>query len=427
MPLLLLAGWWLALRSPLRWNGRRFWLVMAVAIATGLQNAYYTFLFLQLAGLAFVIQAGRTVARRRSNAPPANPHPARRFALPLLAASVAMLGWVVANLDSLASRLVPLGALTLSRHYDHLLVYALNPAALFAAPPHHRSAWWSEVGAVLTANADAGNEATHAYLGLLALAGLGCLACVSGARVLRRRLPPGHAWAVGWVLLFSIRGGVNAWLGLAGLTAFRAANRFSLALAAVALLFLAQALTAATRRWPWFPRAACAAAVCLLAAWDQVPPPPGHTSQEAIRLRVQSDRAFALALEGRLPGGAMVFQLPIMAFPEGVPVQQMGSYEHLRLYLFSTRLRYSFGDHKVNAGAAWTASLAPLPVGDLVRHLEDARFCAVQVNRSGYKDRGAAVLDGLRAAGWDELIESPAKDLVVAVRPGTTRERISGS
>jgi hypothetical protein len=246
---------------------------------------------------------------------------------------------------------------------------------------------------------------------------------MAAVRASRRRLPPWAAWQVGWVVAFSVGHGVNTLLSLAGFTMFRATNRYSIAIMAAALLFLTQALTGATWRWPRWRRACGAAALCAFVIWDQVPSPLSSQPRDTIERRVASDRAFAEDLEKRLPPGAMIFQLPVMDFPEAPPIRGMESYDHFRPYLFSTRLRYSFGDHKANAAAAWARSVGALPIDELAGRVSEARFSAILVNRTAYRDRGAALVKALRAAGWAETIQSPDGEAIALLRAGRWRTR----
>ena len=63
--------------------------------------------------------------------------------------------------------------------------------------------------------------------------------------------------------------------------------------------------------------------------------------------------ACSLSISWRLPPGAMVFQLPVMAFPEVAPAHNLGDYEHFRPYLATRALRFSYGMLKGRSRHRW--------------------------------------------------------------------------
>jgi len=61
---------------------------------------------------------------------------------------------------------------------------------------------------------------------------------------------------------------------------------------------------------------------------------------------VQNDVDFCTSMEKSLAPHAMVFQLPVMRFPEGGPVHAATEYEMLRPFFFTKTLRFSFGSNQ---------------------------------------------------------------------------------
>src|SRR5262249_33290288 len=144
--------------------------------------------------------------------------------------------------------------------------------------------------------------------------------------VVRRRTSavPMEAWQVLWIVLCFSTGGLNAILGTLGFTYFRTGSRHSVGILAIVLLYGARRLTPlqvgmedenrdGTARM-LFP--AAAAGVGLLIFWDQVPRSPTTERRATIARQVEADRRFVAEMEGALPEGAMVFQVPVMVFPE---------------------------------------------------------------------------------------------------------------
>ena len=122
---------------------------------------------------------------------------------------------------------------------------------------------------------------------------------------------------------------------------FRASTRYSIFILCLVLMYAARQLSlAAWARTAWAYGAATLLA--LVALWDQTPPFVTDSDLKATAQQVASDRQFTEDMERRLPAQAMVFQIPVMDFPES-PGPNIGSYDHFRPYLYSNHLRYSFG------------------------------------------------------------------------------------
>ena len=114
---------------------------------------------------------------------------------------------------------------------------------------------------------------------------------------------------------------------------------------------------------------------------------------------VEADREFAAAIEKALPTGAMVFQIPVMEFPES-PVPGVASYAHFRPYLYSKALRFSFGTMKGRERDQWQHQMAALPLKKQVQEIKDRGFAAIYLNRNGLPDRGKALEETLRQMGY---------------------------
>ena len=75
----------------------------------------------------------------------------------------------------------------------------------------------------------------------------------------------------------------------------------------------------------------------------------------------RSDGAFVAALERRLPKDAMVFQLPVVDFPEHSAIERLSAHDLIKEgYLHSKTLRWSAGGVRGRDGEwQWPASLLP--------------------------------------------------------------------
>jgi hypothetical protein len=406
LPLCLLVCWWCGTRSGLEIRSRRFWVALAVALVTGVNNPYYTNVFLQLLGFAALAQI-----LRRS--------PWKRTAAPIVLGIVCFCAFLAMNVDTIYYQAVHgRNTAAVKRTYQGVELYALKPLDLFIPPSDHRLAAaralaWGYVHDAARKPYVVG-EGFSLYLGLAGVTSLLSLGLVSIFRVLGpvRRSMPIEALQVLWVILYSVVGGINGFLGQAGFTLFRCTNRYSIFILTISLLFGVRALTRLSSSWRPGLAALVMFPLAALICWDQLPPVDTKAAIARIGASVSSDRAFTAAMEKALPPSAMVFQLPVMDFPESWPIQKMKDYEHFRPYLYSSRLHYSYGSDKGRVRDNWQLPTSRLPVPEMVATLERTGFSAIYINRKGYADGGAALVSGLQQAGRTVAIESHAGDLV---------------
>jgi len=195
------------------------------------------------------------------------------------------------------------------------------------------------------------NENEFSPLGLIGTVGLiGLLVSVflPGRR-------PGVLRAVAGLTLFSVllgtMGGVGSLYAQLVSPQVRCFNRVSIVIAFFALFTVAWVLN----RWVGRrPRVGLAVAVLLIGVglWDQLNNqwfrPTGYAqAMEATAEKYRTDRAFFEEVEERLAdvpdAEAAVFTFPYVQYPEATPVEGVAAYDHVRGYLHTRRLRWSFG------------------------------------------------------------------------------------
>ncbi len=380
----------------LGFGSRRFWYCIAVATLTGLKNPYFTFLFCQLVMIAALIAQWR-----RPSVP--------RFASALAVLAVAVLAFAVMNLDTWVFRLEqgPNPA-AVSREYKWLEIYGLKTVDMVVPPVTHRLQEFAELGKRHLAGRAILDEGS--YLGLLGIAALVALCLAAVAAVVRKRYEtfPVEAWLVFWVLAFFTTGGLNLVAGLFGLTVFRTGCRFSIVILLLALMYAARRLTG--WRADKGAQAVAFLVFCAVVVIDQVPRAPDADAKAAIARQVESDRKFVEDIEAALPAGALVFQIPMMEYPEA-PLPGMPSYDHLRPYLYSTDLGFSFGQIKGRELSEFHQSLSGKSVQEAFSMVLNRGYQAVYINRNGFDDKGAALIDEFRKFDGFRIIESKAGDL----------------
>jgi hypothetical protein len=400
LPLAILAVTWAFGRRVLPLSSRRFAAAAAIVVVTGLHNIYYAGLLAQFLVLAAVSQAFRS--RRLARA------------LPPLALLLLLLASVLldnANVMSSAWR----GATdAMTRPYGNLERYALKPIELLLPISHPGLAPWASLGTAYFRGALYRGEMGAAYLGLAGVVSLAWLCAAATASHLRRPrgFVPAAFLAVAWILADAVVGGLNGILGTLGFVWFRATSRYSIWILALVLLW-AVVRVSRTR----FARRRGAVLVALLAGVlalaDQLPPRRSAADTSRTAATVASDAMLVRSLETALPAGAMLFQLPVVDFPEGPRIHRATDYEHLRPYLHASQLRFSYGSDKGGAREAWQRRAEALEPEALADGLERIGFSGLLINRKAYEDGAAALRARLAASGRQEAWESPDHDFLV--------------
>ncbi len=411
VPLSVLSSGLIASSRRVRLTNSGGWLCLGTAVAIGVGNPYVLFLHLQL--LAWALVAQWLGARRRENL-----HVGAAALAVALGAFVVMEApvWLFVTDTAAASPLV--------RNYGGTERYALKPLELFVPPAVHRWSALAFFGNRYLRWSEWRGEVFAPYLGLVGIVGLFALGGVALRALLRRRRVPGGALASGWVLAFASVGGVtNLMAFFTGLLVFRATNRFSIFVSAIVLFFVVTRLSRWWRGRPWWQSALVAALVAVVGVADQLPRPPGIEEQKRIAARVASDEQLGQLLEDNLPDGALVFQLPVVSFPEAAPPFQLDDYEHFRPYLATDSLRFSYGALRGRSRSRWQRELEGLPTSELVARLEQWGFSAVYFNRRGFADRGARLQQELAAAGRTKFIEGKlGEQVIVFLQPSASPE-----
>jgi len=138
--------------------------------------------------------------------------------------------------------------------------------------------------------------------------------------------------------------------------------------------------------------------------------PPSPDEKAVIAQQVLDDEKFVRDMENILPPGAMIFQLPVMDFPEA-PLRTESSYDHLRPYLFTRQLRFSFGSMKGRLREQWQHDIEKSSLPESIDEIKRRGFGALYVSRVGYPDGARELEENLRRLGYNREIESAERDL----------------
>lgn len=369
---------------PPRQRNRRLLGLAACVVVLGSSNSYYAVLAVLL-----ILGAGLISALHRGELRPA-------ISAAVICASIGLV--LVINLAPEIKYRLDHGANPEvgQRSVPESETYGLHLTQMLVPQPSHRVDLLAKAGVRARAVEAPGEGGS--YLGMIGVGGfiLGVLAAF-GLRVgggtrepLIRRL--GQLMLV--ALLVGTVGGLGFSIAVLGFTQIRSWGRIVvfigfMALAVMALIGSRWLETLRTGR----SKVLAGAGLVLLTSiglLDQVPGDarPNYAVGEVYQA---ADTEFFADMEAALPDGAMVFQLPVMSFPEHPPLGDVGSYDHLRGYILgSNELRWSAGG-MAGREADWQETWETQPVDRMVEGLAAAGFDALYLDRWAYPDHGASL------------------------------------
>jgi len=395
-PLLLLCA--RAARRSAPVDANRNWIILATLLGLwlGWANPYHAYFAGVVAGGGLVL----AVVRR---SPAARLRPLLVFLVCLVAS------FLVANAIYLVPSLQGATQAALVRSPGDLVVYALRPLDWLVPPADHRWASFRRLGAAYQAARHGPGEFFYNYLGLLGITGLLALLATSGHAALRGRWSRLDAlWGLLWICAFALPLGLNRWVGAAGLDVFRAGTRIGVYALVWVLFFVANRFDRHTRAWSRRFSVALALVVGIAACWEETLPFGGRAETADNVARWNAHTTLGTTLEASLPPRAMIFQLPVVPFPEAGRTVQMPDYEHALPFLTSHTLRFSYGQLRPAPALAWAKHISRLPAAELAAAAERAGFSALWINPRGYADGGASLVAALKAAGRPGL-QGPEK------------------
>ena len=121
--------------------------------------------------------------------------------------------------------------------------------------------------------------------------------------------------------------------------------------------------------------------------------PSFANTRETIKSTYLTHESFIQQIERSVPPGSAIFQLPYHPFLEYGFSHQMTDYDHLRGYLLSNTLRWSYGAVKGRADDLWQKAVSSKPVPEMAQLLREKKFAGIYRDTFGYAN-GA---DDLRA------------------------------
>lgn len=146
------------------------------------------------------------------------------------------------------------------------------------------------------------------------------------------------------------------------------------------------------RRWP-LP---LAAAIILLVGGFEQSSTRGVPGYIVTTTYFRADAAFVQQIEASVPAGSMIFQIPVISFPEGGRRYWAIDNDQLIGFLHSTTLRWSGGGFRGRPQTSWVRPVSARPPAEMTRDLVALGFAGIMVDRFATPDSGRRLEAGLR-------------------------------
>jgi phosphoglycerol transferase len=394
VPLMVLVALWVALgvvsfvdevsgRLRLKLRNRRLIASVAICLLMSAGGTYFAYF-----GCFFLLIAGVLIALRQKNL--------RFLALP--AAMIAIIfGGLVLNLAPSILHVRRQGDTPIIRRQPiDAEIYSFRITQLILPISGHRAALMAKLKAAFNQRQFI-NENDDAALGVVGA--IGFLSLLGWLLLKKPELwrveEDGSGGVISHLSVFNFSavflgafGGLGGLIGLILTAKVRAYNRISVYIAFFSLMAVAMLLDQFAQRYVTTNVSRWAFNLCLTLALaigvaDQFAPrlQPDYTQ---IKAEFGSDADFVGRMQSSLPSGAMIFQLPVVSFPENPRVAKMLDYDHARGYLHSQTLRWSYGAMKGRPSEVWQKMIAAKPANEMIESIVLSGFQGLYLNRNGY-------------------------------------------
>lgn len=150
-----------------------------------------------------------------------------------------------------------------------------------------------------------------------------------------------------------------------------------------------------------------AVVIGVVGLWDEAAPPSWTASSSNAIQDWRNDDAYVKAVEQAVPSGTKIFELPVMQYPESLPIWDVNDYDEIRPYLHSEGLEWSYGGIKGRPRSDWQAPIAALPTLRMAVALAASGFGGIHLDRYGYPDHDPGELEQYLTELTGAPIESP--------------------
>lgn len=134
----------------------------------------------------------------------------------------------------------------------------------------------------------------------------------------------------------------------------------------------------------------CLFAISLTLVYD-VPAMNAVNIQDGVKIQHSNDQEFFGKIENELQSDEMVYQIPMVEFPEMPPVNNMADYALLKAYVYTDKIRWSYGGVKGRETVATDLFIDNGIGNQFLDGIIQNGYSGIYIDTSGYEDGGIAV------------------------------------
>lgn len=192
-----------------------------------------------------------------------------------------------------------------------------------------------------------------------------------------------------FAVLFATVGGFSSIFSNFVTGLIRGVNRISIFIAFFAIaalcIFMTDFLKGKRKKWVKITGCVLFGFIVVVGLYDQIP--GNMTGNSAVyAAEKESDCNFVQQIEDQVPPKSMIYQLPYHPYPEGGFVNNMTDYHLLIGFLYSDKLRWSYGGSKGREGDLWNQSIAALPPEQMTAAVKEEGFAGIYIDKRAYTD-----------------------------------------
>ena len=309
--------------------------------------------------------------------------------------------------------------------------YGLKIAQLLLPVTRHRVTWMGQLRERYDRTAPLNNENRFASLGLAG--SVGFLALLIG--LFSRRVDEGrddlkfHLASLNIsALLLGTVGGFSSLFAYFINSQIRAYNRISIFIEFFAIFAFTLLLAYVYKKFlrtqlSYLVGYAVCGVILVFGLLDQTPM-SFKTPYPLTKKQFERDASFFKRIEQALPEGAMVFQLPFVGFPIDKGPSRMIPYDHVRGYLHTRTVKWSYGAITGRETNIWQQNVSLLPAQDMVDILVFSGFHGIYLDRMGYADEGLQMIqDFSRILGQSPINSEGGRKVFFHLDPYTQKKK----
>lgn len=280
-------------------------------------------------------------------------------------------------------------------------IYGLKIVQLFIPVSDHGISQLSQLINGYKMNSPFVNENISSYIGIMGICGFIFLMLV----LFSKKNSETHNRLVLlsemnlFMVLLGTSGGICTIFSILVSDLLRAYNRISIFIGFVCILAFAIGLDFVYKKYKKKWIIALGVIFTLFCIFEQFPD-SYLPSYEINAENYLSDEKMVKQLENEVSDGAMIFELPYHAYPEGGAVNAMMDYQLFIGYIHSNNLKWSYGSIKGREGDEWNKNVAGLGISDMISVLKESKFEAIYIDRRAYDN---ATLNQLESELGDAL------------------------